>query len=135
MMILGNVVAVTSIIAVVSLIQGMDSYVSDTIVKEVGVGTFKIEKVGFVTDQDEEERAWRTRPDDTLLDAKAIEGFSPNIGDVMAEASGRANVGFRDTKLTETRIRGVTAEDEEFSGYAAERGRLPSRLEVERGRP
>jgi putative ABC transport system permease protein len=135
MMVLGNVVAVTSIIAVVSLIQGMDSYVSDTIVKEVGVGTFKIEKVGFVTDHDEEERAWRTRPDVTLLDAKAIEGFSPNIGDVMAEASGRANVGFRDTKLTETRIRGVTAEYEEFSGYAAERGRLPSRLEVERGRP
>jgi putative ABC transport system permease protein len=135
MMVLGNVVAVTSIIAVVSLIQGMDSYVSDTIVKEVGVGTFKIEKVGFITDEDEERRAWRTRPDVTLLDAKAIEGFSPNIGDVMAEASGRAEVSFRDTKLTETRIRGVSAEYEEFSGYAAERGRLPSRLEVERGRP
>jgi putative ABC transport system permease protein len=135
MMVLGNVVAVTSIIAVVSLIQGMDSYVSDTIVKEVGVGTFKIEKVGFITDHDEERRAWQTRPDVTLLDAKAIEGFSASIGDVMAEANGRAHVSFRDTKLEDTRVRGVSAEYEEFSGYAAERGRLPSRLEVERGRP
>ena len=32
-------------------------------------------------------------------------------------------------------MRGVTSEYDEFSGYAAERGRLPSRTEVERGRP
>ena len=36
MMVLGNIVAVTSIIAVVSLIQGMDSYVSNAILRDVG---------------------------------------------------------------------------------------------------
>ena len=41
MMVLGNIVAVTSIIAVVSLIQGMNGYVADAIVQEVGVGTFQ----------------------------------------------------------------------------------------------
>ena len=35
MMVLGNVVAVTSIIAVVSLLQGMNSYVSDVILSDV----------------------------------------------------------------------------------------------------
>ena len=40
MMVLGNIVAVTSIIAVVSLIQGMNAYVGDAIVKDVGLGTF-----------------------------------------------------------------------------------------------
>ena len=37
MMVLGNVVAVSSIIAVVALIQGMNGYVADSIVQEVGV--------------------------------------------------------------------------------------------------
>jgi putative ABC transport system permease protein len=135
MMVLGNVVAVTSIIAVVSLIQGMDSYVSDTIVREIGVGSFKIEKVGFITDHDEERRAWQTRPDVTLLDAEAIDGFSPLIAEVMAEAGSGARVSFRDVTLESTRVRGVSEEYEEFSGYAAARGRLPSRMEVQRGRP
>jgi len=52
MTVLGNIVAVTSIIAVVSLIQGMNGYVADAILRDVGVGTFKIERVGVVTDED-----------------------------------------------------------------------------------
>jgi len=135
MMVLGNIVAVTSIIAVVSLIQGMNSYVTETVTREIGVGSFKLEKVGFITDQEEERRAWQTRPDVTLLEARAIEGFSPLIGPVMAEAGARANVTFRETTVDSTRIRGVSSEYDQFSGYQAERGRLPSRMEVERGRP
>ena len=44
--VLGNIVAVTSIIAVVSLIQGMNAYVTDTIVSGVGVDQFTIHR-GF----------------------------------------------------------------------------------------
>ncbi len=133
MMVLGNIVAVTSIIAVVSLIQGMNSYVSDAIIKDIGVGSFKIEKVGFITDEEEERRAWQTRPDVTMLDAKAIADFSPAISAVMAEAGSGASITYLETTLENTRVRGVSTEYEEFSGYAAERGRLPSRLEVDRG--
>ena len=135
MMVLGNIVAVTSIIAVVSLIQGMNSYVSDAIIKDIGIGSFKIEKVGFITDEEEERRAWQTRPDVTMLDARAIAGFSPSISAVMAEAGSGANITYLETTLENTRVRGVSTEYEEFSGYAAERGRLPSRLEVDRGQP
>jgi len=135
MMILGNVVAVTSIIAVVSLIQGMNTYVSDAITKDIGVGSFKVEKVGFITDEEEERKARQTRPDVTMLDARAIDGFSDSISAVMAEIGANANLTFHDTLLENTRVRGVSAEFEEFSGYAAELGRLPSRSEVERGRP
>jgi len=135
MMVLGNIVAVTSIIAVVSLIQGMNTYVSDAITQEIGIGSFKVEKVGFITDEEEQRRAWQTRPDVTLLDARAIDRFSPSIDAVMAEAGANANITFRETTLEFTRVRGVTAEYDQFSGYAAERGRLPSRMEVERGRP
>ncbi|HXH05018.1 MAG TPA: ABC transporter permease [Vicinamibacterales bacterium] len=135
MMVLGNIVAVTSIIAVVSLIRGMDTYVADAIVGEVGAGTFRIERVGFVTDEEAEERARRRNPRVTLADARAIEGYSDLIGAVMAEATAQATVSFGETSLENTRVRGVTAEYAEFGGYAAAVGRLPTRLEVSRSRP
>src|SRR3954468_5238328 len=56
MTVLGNIVAVTSIIAVVSLIRGMNSYVSDAILSDVGAGTFKVERQGPTTSEEEEER-------------------------------------------------------------------------------
>jgi putative ABC transport system permease protein len=135
MMVLGNIVAVTSIIAVVSLIRGMDTYVSDAIIGEVGAGTFIINKIGFITDEEEQRRAWRRNPDVTLRDARAVENFSPLISAVMAEAGANASVTHRDVLLENIRVRGVSASYEEFSGYSAEFGRMPSRMEVERGRP
>jgi putative ABC transport system permease protein len=135
MMVLGNIVAVTSIIAVVSLLQGMNSYVSDVILSDVGAGTFKVDKVGFVTDEEEQNRRWRMNPNVTMLDARAIERFNPDvIKAVMAEVGAGANLAFADNTLENTRVRGVSPSYEEFSGYTAVMGRLPSRNEVERGR-
>ncbi len=117
MMVLGNVVAVTSIIAVVSLIRGMDSYVSNAIVGEVGAGTFQVERVGFVTNEEEEQRARRRNPIITLADMRAISEFSENISAVMAEMGSGANISFGETTLESTRIRGVSADYAEFSGF------------------
>ena len=39
--VLGNIVAVTSIIAVVSLVQGLNASVSDSITSQVGADTFE----------------------------------------------------------------------------------------------
>ena len=49
--VLGNIVAVTSIIAVVSLVQGIDDYVSDAIVSDLGVGTFSVQRFGMITER------------------------------------------------------------------------------------
>ena len=43
--VLGNIVAVTSIIAVVSLVQGMNEYVTDAIVSGVGADNFTIQRM------------------------------------------------------------------------------------------
>ena len=135
MMVLGNIVAVTSIIAVVSLLQGMNTYVSDAIMKDVGAGTFKVDKIGVITDDEEERIAWRRNPDVTMLDARAIESFDSQLIDaVMAESYARANVTFGDEMLEATQVRGVSADYEEFSGYAADSGRLPTRMEIDRAR-
>jgi putative ABC transport system permease protein len=135
MMVLGNIVAVTSIIAVVSLIQGMDTYVSDAILRDVGIGTFKIDKIGFVTDDEEQRRAWRRNPDITIRDVKAVESFSDTITAVMAESGANANISYKDVLLESTRIRGVSSGYEEFNSYSAAIGRLPSRAEIDRGQP
>ena len=135
MMLLGNVVAVTSIIAVVSLIRGMDTYVADAIVGEVGAGTFRVERVGFITSEEEEERARRRNPIVTVADMHAISDFSDHVDAVMAEVTSGANLVFGSTTLEGTQIRGVSAEYSEFSGFTPALGRIPSRLEVERKRP
>jgi putative ABC transport system permease protein len=135
MMVLGNIVAVTSIIAVVSLIQGMNSYVGGAILREVGAGTFRIDRIGIVTDEDREEEASRRNPNITLLDLRAVREFSPLFDAVMAESSTQANITYRDVTLENVRIRGVSSEYQEFSGYSADMGRLPSPLEVQRNRP
>ncbi len=135
MMVLGNVVAVTSIIAVVSLIQGMNGYVADSIVQEVGVGTFQVSRVGVITDEEEEEEARRRNPDVNLLDLRAIKNSSPSVDAVMAQANAGANVTFRTETIENVGIRGVSAEYDQFGGYEAERGRTLSRIEIQRSRP
>jgi putative ABC transport system permease protein len=135
MMILGNVVAVTSIIAVVSLIRGMDTYVSNAIIGEVGAGTFKVMRVGFVTDEEQEERARRRNPTVTLSDMRAIDAYSDLVDAVMAESGAGANISFENTTLENTRVIGVSSNYAEFSGYMPIVGRIPSRQEVERSRP
>jgi putative ABC transport system permease protein len=134
-MILGNVVAVTSIIAVVSLIRGMDTYVSNAIIGEVGAGTFKVMRVGFVTDEEQEERARRRNPTVTLSDMRAIDAYSDLVDAVMAESGAGANISFENTTLENTRVIGVSSNYAEFSGYMPIVGRIPSRQEVERSRP
>src|ERR671914_644518 len=54
--VLGNIVAVTSIIAVVSLIQGMNAYVTDAIVSDVGADNFTIQRMPVVRTEADEER-------------------------------------------------------------------------------
>jgi len=134
MMVLGNIVAVTSIIAVVSLIQGMNSYVSDAIVRDVGIGTFRLDREGVITSQADWERAMR-RPRVTLDEARAIRSWSPLISSVMAELGGQTTVTYGTTSAESVGIRGVSSEYLEFAGFNVQDGRLPSRLEVDRNRP
>jgi putative ABC transport system permease protein len=124
-----------SIVTVVSLIQGMNAYVGDAILREVGAGTFRVDRIGVVTDEEVEEEARRRNPSITVQDLRALRGFSPLFDAVMAESQAEAPVAFRDVSLENVRVRGVSADYQEFSGYSTDDGRLPSPLEVERSRP
>src|SRR6185503_348793 len=127
MTVLGNIVAVTSIVTVVSLIQGMNAMVSNAIVCQVGADSF--------TRTDDEIERVRANPLLTLPEADAIRSFSPTIRSVMAQAQQRASVSYRTQVLDQVPIQGVTPEYLDFANFDAERGRMMSAIEVERSRP
>ena len=131
---LGNIVAVSSIITVVSLIQGLNSTVSDAVVSDLGADTFTVAQMGMITNEEEMERAMNN-PRVTLEEAEAIERFSPNIQSVMAQANNSAQVTYGNNELDAVRIQGVTGDYADFSTFNAERGRMISATELERSRP
>jgi putative ABC transport system permease protein len=134
MTVLGNIVAVTSIVTVVSLIQGMNAMVSNAIVTDVGADAFTIQRLPPVRTAEDEERT-RNNPLVTLDEADAIRRFSPNIASVMAQAQRRGRVSYRDQVLENIQIQGVTPEYLDFASFDAERGRMMSATEVERNHP
>ena len=134
MTVLGNIVAVGSIVTVVSLIQGMNAYVSDVIVSGVGADAFMVQRVGITTTDEEIERT-RNNPEVSLTEAREVERFSSFVSAVMAQAQNRGEVTYRSTTLDSVVIQGVTRDYGEFSVFDAERGRMISPTEIDSSRP
>jgi putative ABC transport system permease protein len=135
MTVLGNIVAVTSIIAVVSLIQGLNASVKQAILDEAGADSFSIQRFP-ITRSDEDFDRVRYNPLITLQDMRAIQRYGGDeISAVMAGSQGRGRISYRDKSIDNTQVTGVTSGYINFSGYDAERGRLMSPIEVDRSRP
>ena len=131
--VLGNIVAVTSIIAVVSLIQGMNAYVTDAIVTDVGADNFTIQRNPIVRTQADEERV-RSNPPITMNDAAAVRKYGDNILAVATQGNSRTKISYRSTTLNSVQIQGVSREYIHFSTFDADRGRPISATEVDRDR-
>ena len=134
MTVLGNIVAVTSIIAVVSLIQGLNASVKKAILNQAGADSFNIQQYP-ITRSDEEFDKVRSNPRITLLDARAIRRFSPSATAVMADSTTQGRITYREKSIDQTRVQGVTGDYGYFSNFDAERGRLMSAIEVDTARP
>jgi putative ABC transport system permease protein len=131
--VLGNIVAVTSIIAVVSLIQGMNAYVTNVIVSDVGADNFTIQRTPIVRTEEDEERI-RSFPRVTLDDAAAIKRYSENVGAVAAQANGAARITYGSEALESVSLQAVSRDYVFFQTFNAERGRLISPVEIDRSR-
>jgi len=129
--VLGNIVAVTSIIAVVSLIQGMNRYVADTIVSGVGADSFTIQRQPAVRSQEDEDRV-RSFPRISMDDAKAVRAFSDNITAVAAQGNASARVIYGEESIDSIQVRGVSKDYLFFQTFDAEFGRLISSSEIDR---
>src|SRR5438034_5676418 len=106
MTVLGNIVAVTSIIAVVSLIEGLNASVKQAILNQAGADSFSIQQFP-ITRSDEERDKFRNNPRITAQDARAIVRYGDTISAVMLESTGSTRVTSRDRSIDGTRIRGV----------------------------
>jgi putative ABC transport system permease protein len=132
--VLGNIVAVTSIIAVVSLVQGMNQYVTDTIEESVGVDNFTIQRMPIIRTQEDEDRV-RNNPRIKLEEASAIKRFSDHIGAIAAQASASATMSFRGETVNGAQVQGVSPDYINFGTFDVERGRLISPVEIQTLRP
>jgi len=135
MTVLGNIVAVTSIIAVVSLIQGLNASVKQAILNQAGADSFNIQQFP-ITRSDEEFDRVRGNPRITMDDLRAIRRYDgEDVAAVMADSQSRGRVSYRDKSIDNMQVQGVSPEYVNFSSFDAERGRLMSPTEVESARP
>jgi putative ABC transport system permease protein len=134
MTVLGNIVAVTSIIAVVSLVQGMNAYVTDAIISDVGADNFTIQRMPIVRTEADEERV-RNNPRITVRDAEAVRRYSDNVGAVAAQAFSAARIAYGTDTVDGAQTRGVSRDYIYFGTFNVERGRLMSPVEVSASRP
>ena len=73
--VLGNIVAVTSIIAVVSLVQGLNAGVKDAFTSTAGADAFSVQQRGIALTNDDDTRQ-QTNPRISLDEAAAILGIN-----------------------------------------------------------
>jgi len=132
--VLGNIVAVTSIIAVVSLVQGMNEYVTSAILSGVGADNFTIQRMPVVRSEADEERV-RNNPRIKLEEAAAVRRYSDNVGAVAAQAQSRATMAYGSQSVDGAQVQGVSRDYIYFGTFNAEHGRLISQAEIDAGRP
>ncbi len=131
--VLGNIVAVTSIIAVVSIVQGIDDYVANAIVSELGLGTFTVDRFGMVRSEEEWEKV-AGNPDITERDASAVR-TAGLVKVAMTSADSQGEIRYKDRVIESVSISGVSRDYAEFGGYKVEKGRLVTPMEIDRRRP
>jgi len=134
MTVLGNIVAVTSIIAVVSLIQGMNAYVTNAIVSGVGADNFTIQRMPVVRTEADEERV-RNNPRIKVQEAGVVRRFSDNVAAVAAQAFSSTIITYGTESVAGAQVQGVSRDYISFSTFNVERGRLISPIEIEDRRP
>ena len=131
--VLGNVVAVTSIIAVVSLVQGLNTEVTDTIQSQFAPDSFSVRQRGLSTTDDDDIRQ-QGNPRISMQDVSAIKSFGTNVGLVMAESDSSAQAKYRGEELDSVSIRGLTKEYLQLPSTTVERGRVITPAEFDSGR-
>jgi len=130
---LGIVIGVTTVIAMLSLIQGMNRSVQSQI-RSLGSNTFYIQKfpaiqMGRLSDK------YRKRKDLTIEDAQAVERLCPAISRVSPyDYEFPAKVKFRGEKTPYVSLIGGTSEFLQVNQYGLERGRSLTPLDVQHKR-
>jgi len=132
---LGIIVAVTSIIAVVTVIQGLNSKVSELVTGR-GADVFILDRIG--TSEAFSSQAMieaMSRPELTAEDAETLSREGTTLAYVAAEVAAREDVWGGSRKVEDMSVNGVGPEFPNLSTFEIARGRHLSPLEIDRSRP
>jgi len=136
--VLGTVFGVTFLIAVITLIEGMNQYVEKEFKGAVyGVNTVTLKRLPTFDDGDEaQQRLWRRRPRLTFDDAEWLEARmeTPGVLSLSASTGGKA-LGPRGREVENVSITGATASWFQVREMALADGRPFSPNEADRGLP
>jgi putative ABC transport system permease protein len=137
--VLGTMMGVTFLIAVVTLITGMDSYMKEDFAGKVyGFNSIMLrQRPSVIMNVDEETwRSWGRRPRFTFEDARWLEERmeTPGILSISSETGGQVE-GPDGTLLESVRIAGASASYFRARDMGVDQGRVFSEQEAERGVP
>jgi putative ABC transport system permease protein len=101
---LGTIIGVTSVIAVVSFVEGLNQFVSNKLLN-AGANVFVVDKFGFITSQEAYEDALK-RPEVTLEDAEALRLGVQHASLVVSQMDTRQNLRFRNKTMRAVDLHG-----------------------------
>jgi putative ABC transport system permease protein len=133
---LGNIVGTMSVIAVVSLINGIDHYVSEE-VAEQGSNVFTVERINFfeaITDLDAFLEAIARNKPLKLSDVEYLRQSVPSSSVVGASIDGSDRIAYRQSHVDNIEIKGRSEEYPFLENAELASGVQLSRLEVQRSR-
>ena len=121
---LGNIIGVLTVIAVVSILQGMNRYVTSQIT-EHGSDLFYIDKYGMITSEEEFFDALH-RKDITVEDAQAIKERCPSVGAVTSISTISGTVRYRNQVLRNVTLEGEMGDFQQIIDIPIDEGRFPT---------
>jgi putative ABC transport system permease protein len=102
---LGTIVGVTAVIALISLIQGANKYVSEKLVSQ-GANVFWVDKFGLILDNDKFNEALK-RKDLELADAEAVAGNAKLALAVRAKKDRNADIRYGSERVRRVPVQGM----------------------------
>ena len=133
---LGIIVSVTFLVAVIAIIQGMNAYVTENISNAlIGQNTFQVRRtpINLGLFDDEEMRRLQRRPRIDESDAAAVAAALPGASAVSRQSGWPTpinDVAWRNRKIGDVTIFGVTAPYQTVQDYAFTSGRPLSDLDI-----
>jgi putative ABC transport system permease protein len=118
---LGHIMGVITVITLVSLIQGLNHYVSDKILVQ-GANLFYVDKIGLAFSEEDFLERLR-RPDIDLDQYERVRDGNETLAGIGAMLQTTSRVKYKDRKLNNIGILGITPESPLFDPYPLVDGR------------
>ena len=129
---LGTIIGVTAVIAVISLVEGMNEYVSSRLLSE-GSDVFTVDKIGFELD-DEKIREMQKRRDLTVANAEAVAAGLAGEASVSVTAATQLQGRYRQQDAAGVNVRGVWGDYQAVEGIDIADGRPVLDFDIQRRR-